>query len=298
MGQKTVLLIGGSGFVGASVIECLAQRGVRVVAPTRRKPPRQAAPTLDWIETDVNADGVLASLMPGVDAVINLVGILHDRDGSAPFGRRFRAAHVDLPRAIAAAMRVAGVRRLIHVSALRAMDAAPSAYLRSKAAGEAVLRAAEGIDVTVFRPSVIFGAGDAFLNLFAQLLRVFPVLPLAGASARFQPVFVGDVARVLVDALDRPETVGQVYELGGPGVYTLGALVEYVAACRGVRRLIVPLPMPVAYLQAALLGCLPQPPMTIDNLRSMTLDNVCDGRHDYPDWRPAALEAVVPAYLS
>lgn len=298
MQAQTVLLIGGSGFVGASVIESLVQRGLRVVVPTRRVPRRTSPPSVEWIAADVNADGVLDALMPGVDAVINLVGILHDRDGSAPFGRDFRAAHVELPRKIVAAMHAAGVRRLIHVSALRASDDAPSAYLRSKAAGEAVLREADGIEVTIFRPSVIFGAGDAFLNLFARLLRVFPVLPLAGAAARFQPVFVDDVARVLVDAIDRPETVGQVYELGGPSVYPLRALVEYVAACRGLCRLVVPLPMPLAYLQAGLLGCLPQPPMTIDNLRSMRLDNVCDGRHDYPDWRPTALEAVVPKYLS
>jgi len=298
MQGQSVLLLGGSGFVGASVIESLARCGFRIVVPTRHVPRRTPSPAVEWVSVDVNAEGVLAALMPGVDVVINLVGILHDRDSSAPFGRGFGAAHVELPRKIVVAMHAAGVRRLLHVSALRASDAAPSAYLRSKAAGEAVLRGADGIEVTIFRPSVIFGPDDAFLNLFARLLRVFPVLPLAGATARFQPVFVVDVARVLVDAIDRPETVGQVYELGGPSVYTLRALVEYVAACRGLRRLVVPLPMPLAYLQAGLLGCLPQPPMTVDNLRSMRLDNVCDGRHDYPDWRPTALEAVVPTYLS
>ncbi|WP_319242163.1 complex I NDUFA9 subunit family protein [uncultured Propionivibrio sp.] len=298
MQAQSVLLIGGSGFVGTSVIESLAQRGLRIVVPTRRVPRRTSSPAVEWVNADVNADGVLAALMPGVDAVINLVGILHDRDSSAPFGRGFSAAHVELPRKIVAAMHAAGVRRLLHVSALRASDAAPSAYLRSKAAGEAALREADGIEVTIFRPSVIFGPDDAFLNLFARLLRVFPVLPLAGATARFQPVFVGDVARVLADAIERPETVGQIYELGGPRVYPLRALVEYVAVCRGLRRLVVPLPMPLAYLQAGLLGCLPQPPMTIDNLRSMRLDNICDGRHDYPDWRPTALETVVPTYLS
>lgn len=300
MKKQTVLLVGGNGFLGGWVAAGLAQRGCRVVVPSRHPAAakwREAVPSAGVVAADVNQDGALAALLPGVDAVVNLVGILQDRDDRAPFGDGFRAAHVGLPAKIVEAMRASGCRRLLHVSALRAADDAPSAYLRSKAAGEALLLAARDLDVTIFRPSVIFGANDAFLNLFAQLLRVFPVLPLAGASARFQPVFAGDVANALADALDRPETFGQIYELAGPRVYTLRALVEYVAALQGRRRWVLPLPAPLAYLQARLLAFLPNPPMSVDNLRSMQLDNVTEGRHDYPDWEPAALESVVPHYL-
>lgn len=298
MSVNTVLMVGGSGFLGRSVAAHLARKGIRIRIPTRRPPIHSSFPaTAEFVDVDVNDAGVLPSLLNGVDAVINLVGILHDRDGRAPFGPRFNQAHVELPRQIAVAMQQNGVRRLLHVSALRASPEAPSAYLRSKAAGEAVLFAVPDLEVTVFRPSVIFGPGDAFLNLFAQLLRVFPVLPLAGASARFQPVFVDDVAAALVDALTRSETVGLVYELGGPAGYHLQALVEYVAAQLGRRRWVLPLPGGLAYWQARFLENFPNPPMSVDNLRSMQVDSVTDGLHDYPGWQPRSLESVAPSYL-
>ena len=302
MGQKKVLLIGGSGFVGGWVARRLVERGMRVVVPTRNRAGCRWLspwPDAEFVAADVHDPQALAPLMVGVDAVINLVGVLHDRDVREPYGRGFAAAHVELPRRIATAMRQGGVRRLVHISALRAAADAPSAYLRSKAAGEAALAATGGdLDLTVFRPSVIFGANDIFLNVFAGLLRVFPVLPLAGAEARFQPVFVGDVAGAVVDSLDDARTFGQSYELGGPRVYTLRELVAYTASLIGKRRWIVGVPEPLASLQASVLSLLPNPPMTPDNLRSMRLENVTDGRHDYPGWRPAALEAVAPGYLA
>ena len=299
---KTVLLVGGSGFLGGWVAGQLAKRGIRVRVPTRDRkhckwllPP---VPSAEFVQADVSDPATLLSLMQGVDAVVNLVGILHDRDGSLPYGKGFSVAHVGVPQQLIVAMRQCGVRRAVHVSALCAAADAPSAYLRSKAAGEAVwLAARDDVDVTIFRPSVIFGANDAFLNMFAALLLVFPVLPLAGADARFQPVFVEDVAAVMVDALERDVTFGQVYELGGPRVYTLRELVAYTAALQGRRRLIIGLPRPLAQLQATLLSLLPDPPMTPDNLRSMQLENVTDGRHNYPDWQPVALESVAPGYL-
>lgn len=298
---KTVLLVGGSGFLGGWVAGRLAERDIRVRVPTRDRRHCKwlvPVPSADFVQADVSDPATLLSLMQGVDAVVNLVGILHDRDGSRPYGKGFAAAHVGVPQQLIAAMRQGGVRRAVHVSALRATADAPSAYLRSKAAGEAVwLAARDDVDVTIFRPSVVFGANDAFLNMFAALLRVFPVLPLAGADARFQPVFVGDVAAVIVDALGKEGTFGQVYELGGPRVYTLRELVAYTAALQGRRRLIIGLPGPLAQLQAMLLSLLPEPPMTPDNLRSMLLENVTDGRHNYPDWQPAALESVAPGYL-
>ena len=302
MDPRKVLLIGGNGFVGGWVASRLAEDRIAAVVPMRSQAQLRwldAAKNAAFPQADVHDPIALADIMRGVDAVINLVGILHDRDTSAPFGRRFAAAHVELPKKIVAAMRQTGVRRLAHISALRADAGAPSAYLRSKAAGEAVLlEAACDLDVTIFRPSVIFGANDVFLNRFAALLRVFPVLPVGGAEALFQPVYAGDVAGAIVDALARPETFGKIYELGGPQVYTLRQLLAYTARLIGKRRSIIALPGPLARLQAHLLGLLPNPPMSPDNLRSMTLESVVDGRHNYPGWQPTALESVVPGYLA
>ncbi|WP_153111132.1 complex I NDUFA9 subunit family protein [Propionivibrio limicola] len=299
---KKVLLIGGSGFVGGHLAALLSERGMRVTVPARRRDKAKrlfVLPRVSVVQADANDPDTLRALMDGVDAVINLVGILHDTSSGAPYGKRFAAAHVELPQKIIAAMKQAGVRRLVHMSALKAASDAPSAYLRSKAAGEAVvLAAANELDVTVFRPSVMFGVGDVFLNTFATLLRCLPVLPLAGADARFQPVHVGDVVNAFADSLDNPATFGQVYELGGPRIYTLRALVDYVGALTGHRRPIIALPGALASVQASLLGLLPKPPMTPDNLRSMQVDSIVDGQHVYPGWKPQPLEAVAPAYLS
>ena len=295
MELKKVLLIGGSGFVGGWIANRLSERGIRVTIPTRRRDNTKQLillPTVYMEEADVNDPQVLASLMDGVDAVINLVGILHDSDSSQPYGKRFAAAHVELPRKIIAAMQQTGVRRLVHMSALGAATDAPSAYLRSKAEGEAAVCAAmnatgahEGsIDVTVFRPSVIFGPGDSFLNTFASLLRLLPMLPLAGGSARFQPVYVGDVADAFAESLTDRASFGQIYELCGNLI--------------GRHRPIIDLPNGLANLLARIMGLLPNPPMSPDNLRSMEKDNVTDGLRNYPGWQPRSLEAAAPGYLS
>ena len=302
MELKKVLLIGGSGFVGGWIANRLSERGIRVTIPTRHRDNTKQLillPTVYMVDADIHDPHELASLMTGVDAVINLVGILHDGDSRKPYGKRFAEAHVELPKKILAAMMQTGVRRLVHMSALRASDDAPSAYLRSKAAGEAVvLGAARELDVTVFRPSVIFGPGDSFLNTFASLLRVFPVMPLGGADARFQPVYIGDVADAFCACLTDRATFGQTYELCGPTVYTLRELVEYTGELIGRRRPVIGLPDALAYLQAGFLSLLPNPPMSPDNLRSMQLDNLTDGHHNYPGWQPQSLEAVAPGYLS
>ena len=241
----------------------------------------------------------LEDLFGSADAVINLVGILHDSDSSQPYGRRFAAAHVELPRKIVAAMQRAGVRRLLHMSALKAASDAPSSYLRSKAAGEALVVGAAGeIDATVFRPSVIFGPEDVFLNTFASLLKAFPILPIAGGKTRFQPVYVGDVAEAFIAALSDRTTIGKTYELCGPNVYTLKELVEYTGRLTGHPRPVIDLPGPLARLQACLLGLLPNPPMSPDNLRSLQVDNVTDGQFDFPGWQAQPLEAVAPTYLT
>ena len=302
MELKKVLLIGGSGFVGGAVANRLAARGIRVVIPARHRDHAKQVillPTVYTVQADVHDPAQLADLMSGVDAVVNLVGILHDGDSSLPYGKRFAAAHVELPKKILAAMKGAGVRRLVHVSALKAAADAPSGYLRSKAAGEALLRAAvDQFDITVLRPSAIFGPGDSFLNTFATLLKLFPALPLACAGARLQPVYVGDVADALVASLTDGATFGQTYELAGPAVYTLRQLVDYTAKLVGRKRLIIELPDALAKLQASVLGLLPKPPLSPDNLRSLQVDNVADGAHNLPGWKPQRLEAVAPAYLA
>jgi NADH dehydrogenase len=205
--------------------------------------------------------------------------------------------HVELPQAIVAACRANGVKRLLHVSALGVSPSAPSEYLRSKAIGEQALLAADDLHVTVFRPSVVFGSEDRFLNNFALFARLLPAFAVPGPDARFQPVYVGDVARAMLRALDDPQTHGKAYELCGPRQYSLKALVEYVCQVTGHRRLVFGLPDRLSYLQAAILERLPGRLMTRDNYRSMQAPSVCSGSFPF-GIEPQPLEAVAPTYLA
>jgi len=300
MKMERVVLIGGSGFVGRAVANRLSRHGIDVLAPTRRRSRAGdllPMPTVEVVEADVHDPATLTRLLAGADAVVNLVGILHSRTGT-PYGADFARAHVELPQKIVAACRAAGVAHLIHVSALGAAADGPSEYLRSKAAGEAAVRAAgEAPAWTILRPSVMFGREDHFLNLFARLAELFPVLPLAGAQARFQPVHVEDVAEVVTRCLFDAASRGQTYELAGPTVYTLRQLVEYVSELAGHPRPIVPLPEALAMLQARLMELAPQPMMSRDNVRSMRVDNVASGAPLPFGMVPAALETVAPTYI-
>lgn len=298
---KNVLLLGGSGFVGTWIANRLSKAGVNVTIPTRRRERNKAnimLPQVEVVEANINDEAQLVELMRGQDAVINLVGILHDHDSQIPYGKGFGAAHVELPKKIVAACRTAGVSRLVHISALGADVNGPSEYQRSKAAGEAAIRST-GADLawTILRPSVIFGRGDSFLNLFADLARSVPVLPLAGAGARFQPVYVEDVAEVVWRCLQDPGAAGQIFELAGPTVYTLRQLVEYVSAQVGCPRPVIPLPEALAMIQATLMEFAPQPLMSRDNVRSMRTDNVASGLPLPFGLHPTPLEAVVPTWL-
>lgn len=296
---RSVCLLGGSGFVGRHVAMQLAARGITARVPTRNRERAKEElillPTAEVFNADVHDDAALSRAVRGADAVVNLVGVLHDQGGNG-----FRRNHEALPARVVRACQSEGVRRLVHVSALAAAPDAPSEYLRSKARGEAAVEAGgeAGLDVTILRPSVIFGRGDGFLNLFAGLARLFPVLPLGGAHARFQPIWVEDVARAVVHCLHDPATAGQRHDLCGPGVYTLAELVRIACECSGLKRRVVPLPPSLAMLQAAVLEHLPGRLMTRDNVRSMAVDNVCGcGFPACFGFQPTPLEAVAPAYL-
>jgi NADH dehydrogenase len=298
MDISSVCILGASGFVGRSVAEQLSGRGLRVRVLTRSRPRAMSIAVLPTVEIEVadpHDPAALARAFDDMDAVVNLVGILHEGGG-----RTFQSCHVEFPRKVGEAARKAGVLQVLHMSSLGAGAQAPSAYQRSKHAGEGAIREAAGpLPVTVFRPSVIFGEGDAFLNMFATFLRLAPVFPLARPEARFQPIWVEDVARCFADSLGDPRAFGATYELGGPKVYRLRELVELVAATIGKRRRILGLPGPLARLQAFTLEHLPGKLMTRDNLDSMAADNVCAG--PFPEafaFRPASIETVVPAYLA
>lgn len=301
MALRNVLVVGGSGFIGGYVVAHLARQGYRVLVPTRRRERAKhllTLPTVDVLEADVGDQESLLALVRGQDAVINLVGILHSRSGR-PYGPDFDKAHVDLPRRLMSAARYGGAQRLIHISALKSSPDAPSEYLRSKAAGEAVvMEGRDELSVTILRPSVVFGRGDSFLSMFADLLKKAPVVPLASPKARFQPVFVEDLARLIVGSLERPQTYGKSYDVCGPRVYRLWELVKYVGELTGRPRPIISLGPGLSMLQASVLEWLPGPVMTRDNVRSMQVDNVC-GRCELPFDSPMTpLESVAPSYLS
>jgi NADH dehydrogenase len=296
-----LLVLGATGFVGRSVCEKLVERSGaadgRIRVATRR-PTRarhlQLLPTVELAVGDVHDDATLDWMLRDTDAVINLVAILHGSQA------QFERVHVRLPERLAAACRRAGVRRMVHISALAAAADAPSNYLRSKARGEAALRAA-GLDLTILRPSVIFGERDRFLNLFALLQTVLPVLPLASASARFQPVWVDDVATAVARCLDDPTTIGTTIECVGPRVYTLRELVEAAGEWSGTKRPVLPLPAPLGRLQALAMELLPgRTLLSRDNVDSMRAASVASGRLpglERLGIEPTPLEVIAPRYL-
>ncbi|MFM7704335.1 MAG: complex I NDUFA9 subunit family protein [Rubrivivax sp.] len=302
MTPRHIVLLGGTCFVGRALCAELVSRagagGLRLVVPTRRLAHGRAVQCLPGVElavADVHDDTQLARVLAGAHAVVNLVAILQGNEAA------FARVHAELPRRVAAACHRAGVARIVHVSALGVASDAPSRYLRSKAAGEQVLRES-GLAATLLRPSVIFGAEDRLLNLFARLQAVAPFVPLAGASSRFQPVWVQDVASAIATCLERPDTAGQTFECAGPEVLTLAELVRLAGRLAGHERPIFALPDALARLQAMLMEWLPgEPLMSRDNLDSMKVPNVSTGR--LPGLAqlgisPAPLQAVAPAYLA
>ncbi len=273
-----ILLIGGSGYVGQHLLHELVQ-SYQVIMPTRRKDITSAMsnhPEVKLIQVkEYSSDQIdrLMSYLGGQDVVINLAGILHDRQGQ-PYGPGFKETHVDLPKRLIAAMNKQGIKRYIHMSALGASSSGPSMYLRSKGDAEQFINTSN-LDFTIFRPSVIFGSDDKFINLFGDIQKYAPFVPLAGASVLFQPVSVDDVAKIFTQSISDSKTIKHTYDLAGPKVYTFSEIVKFAGQRRKVSRSILPLPAWLGYIQALMMELMPGIPlMSRDNLDSMKIDNI------------------------
>ncbi|MGE4253498.1 MAG: complex I NDUFA9 subunit family protein [Parvibaculaceae bacterium] len=303
--QTLITIIGASGFVGRHMVRALAKRGYRIRAACRRPDlafhlqplgtPGQIMP----VQANVRYPDSLAAVSDGANVVINLTGVLHSAGAQS-----FDAIHVFGAEAAAKAARAAGARLFIQMSAIGADAASPSEYARSKAEGE--VRARTNFPgAAILRPSIVFGPEDDFFNRFAAMARFAPALPLVGGGVtRFQPVFVGDVAKAAVRLVDGAAPSGRVYELGGPEIMTFRELLEFTLATIGRKRLLVPLPWPVARLMSIVLGLLPKPLLTSDQVELLKSDNVVseaaikDGRTLAGlDIAPRGIEAIVPSYL-
>jgi uncharacterized protein YbjT (DUF2867 family) len=300
MRHKAIAVIGGSGFIGSHLVNALVEAGKDVRVATRRRYTARHLTLLpvDVVETDVSDPVQLAGFVENADAVINLIGTLNGGRGD-PYGPGFAKLHVELPTKIVAACEGKGVHRLIHVSAIGADPRAPSMYLRSKGDGEKAVHASHTLASTIFRPSVVFGPDDTFLNRFALLQKLFPVIPLGMPDAKFQPVYVGDVSKAIVNVLDLDAASGHTYELGGPTVYALEQLVAYCGEVVGRHARIVRLPDTLARLQALSFELAPGVPvLTRDNLDSMKVDSVLSGPLA-PELgiEPVSIEAIAPLYL-
>ncbi|MDJ0657480.1 MAG: complex I NDUFA9 subunit family protein [Xanthomonadales bacterium] len=294
--MRKICLVGGTGYVGGHLASRLSapKRELRVLCrnPGARRDV-SAVPGVRVQALDVYDSQALARSFEGADAVINLVGILNESGNN---GAGFHRAHVTLLESVIEACNQAGVERFLQMSALNA-GKGDSFYQKSKGDAEARLKQSD-LDWTIFQPSVIFGPDDSFLNRFADLLKLAPVLPLACPNARFQPVYVGDVADAFALALEQRDTVGRSLELVGPNTYTLRELVSYVRDSLGLRRWIIGLPRWAARLQAAVFDFVPGKPFSSDNFKSLQIDSV-SSNNALPGLgiSPTPLEAIAPRYL-
>ena len=297
MRLKEICVLGGSGFVGSAIVAKLDAAGYVVKVFTRRRDTAKhlfLLPNVQVVECNVLDYQTLNSALKGADAVINLMGILHQ-------GRRlsFNTMHHQLPAQLVKICADLGITRLLHMSSLQAEKSAPSQYLQSKALGEMALAALKDkVNITIFKPSIIFGRGDAFINLFATLIKLLPVMLLVKPNAKFQPIWVEDVASCFVKSLENTDTYGQTYELAGPKVYTFRELVQQVMNTLNIQRPIIGLSDKLSYAQAFMMELLPIKLMSRDNIRSMEIDSV--SANPFPaifGVTPVALEAVMPEYL-
>jgi uncharacterized protein YbjT (DUF2867 family) len=293
-------MLGGTGSLGTRLAARLSSDRVRVTVLSRDRERHKALRVLPSVEVEncnVYDAAALSEHFRGHQVVINLIGILNERGFG---GGGFRRTHTELTRRALQAARSAGVTRFLQVSALRADPAAPSYYLRSKGEAERLIQSESGaLDWTIFKPSVMFGPGDSFLNRFAGLLGALPlVFPLARPNARFQPVYVDDVVEAIVRCLHGGACSRQSYELGGPRTYTLRQIVEFVALVTRRRRLIIGLPDFLSYLQALAMNFVPGRPFSSDNYRSLTIDSIC-ATNGFAQLgvQPEAMEGIARQYL-
>lgn len=293
-----ICVIGGTGFVGTHLINTLVSQGHSVKVITRR-PERhrhlKALPTVKLTTIDFFGSKILERQIDTYDVVINLAGILN------PAGKNtFELVHEKVASRIAEATQAVRTPRLLHMSALNADEQAASEYLRSKGRAQKIVLATEGINVTVFSPSVIYGPGDSFFNRFAQLLNLMPgVFPLTCASARFAPIYVGDVVDVFINSIDNPQTYGKNYPLCGPDSFSLKELVKYTAQQINSQCTIVPLNRFFSKPLAMLMGLFPGAPITLDNYNSMKVDSICsESAASELGIELHSLDSVVPKYLA
>ncbi len=297
MGINSICVLGGGGFIGSHLVAQLASQYTHIKVLTRRRERHRhllVLPTVELLEADIHDPAALLEQFQGVDAVINLVGILNE---VGEHQQTFRTAHVALTRKVVDACKASRVGRLLHMSALHANTVnGGSEYLRSKGEAEDYLftYTANSVQVSSFRPSVVFGPGDSFFNRFAGLLKIMPVFPLACPQSRFAPVYVGDVVNAFCADLADTQAGNRRYDLCGPEIYTLRQLVEYTAATLGLKRSIIGLPDAAARLQAVVMGHMPGKPFSYDNYLSLQTDSVC-GDNCTP--QPTAIDSVVPGYL-
>jgi NADH dehydrogenase len=303
--DRIVTVFGGSGFIGRHVVRALAERGWRVRNACRRPDlaqylqPLGSVGQIVSVQANVRHAPSVRAAIEGSDAVVNLVAILHESGKQT-----FSEVHVGGARRVAEEAKAAGVASFVHMSALGVDRKSGSAYARTKAEGEEAVLKAFGKAV-VMRPSVVFGPEDQFFNRFAALARMSPVLPLIGGGrTKFQPVFAGDVANAVAEAVDAKAVPGATYELGGPEVKSFREILEYILAVTARKRLLVPLPFGLASLQAQFLQMLPSPLLTVDQVELLKTDNVVSAEAvqkgrvlENLDVRPTAIETVVPAYL-
>ena len=302
MKGRRIVIFGGSGFIGSVLAHRLASHGSRVDVPTRRRESAKhlwTVPGVRVVETDLQQTHAIKSIVRGTDAVINLIGILNERGDN---GRGFERVHVTLTNHILNACHETNVARYVHMSALNADPFAASYYLRSKGEAEAAVLAAQndGVDVSVFRPSVVFGPRDSLFNRFAGLLRLAVFgLPLACASSRMQPVYVGDLVEAVIASLDDHAAFGQRYDIGGPQILTLQQIAEYTNRMCGTKRLIIPLGKTLSTIQANIFEYIPGKPFSRDNLRSASEDSILTGPNGLDDFNitPTSVDAIVPSYL-
>lgn len=302
MKYNNICILGGTGFVGQHIVARLASLGYQVLVPTRHPELHRELLVLPGVKlkcVNVHNQSELNSLFSSIDVVINLVGILNEKGNK---GRGFQHAHVELTRKVLAACKQKGVYRLLHMSALNADINSLSHYLCSKGEAEELVHkvASDQLQVTSFRPSVIFGSGDGLFNRFSALLKLSPlVFPLACADSRLSPVYVGDVAEAFVLSLDDEETFGQRYDLCGPDRFSLRQLVEYTSLTLGLYHFIIGLNPFFSRLQARMLELMPGKPFSRDNYLSLQVDSICnDNGLEELGIHPTAVDTIVPAYLA